>query len=940
TYGADISRRHRWIRGDWQLAGWLLPLVPGPAGQRLRNPLSALSVWKLFDNLRRSLVAPALTLLLLLGWTVLAHAGMWTLAVIAILMLPAASALAVGLLRKSDEVLVRQHLAATASAGGHHAAQTVLALAFLPYEATVNLDAIARTAWRVLVSHRRLLEWNPSAAGEPVRSMWIAPVVAAGAAAAVALTAPLALAQAAPILFLWLASPGIARWISRPLARREAKLTAGDARFLRKLARRTWAFFDTFVGAEDHWLPPDNFQEHPLATVAHRTSPTNMGLALLANLAACDFGYIAAGQLIDRTAKALDTMKGMGRYEGHFYNWYDTQTLAPLTPLYVSTVDSGNLAGHLMTLRPGLLALADARIMGPRWFEGLGDTLRSLADAVEGTAPASLARLGQALGTAFDAESMALEAGRTWLDRIAMGAAGVAADLAAAPGSESAFWADALVRQCRLLQEELAHLVSPERASSMALTGIPTLRELAAVEAQRFPAGERHAAERLGQIERLALECDELARMDFDFLYARTRHLLSIGYNVAERRLDPGYYDLLASEARLADFVAISQGQLPQESWFALGRRCTAVGGRPVLMSWSGSMFEYLMPLLVMPTFEGTLLDETCRVAVERQIAYGKQRGVPWGVSESGYNAVDASLNYQYRAFGVPGLGSKRGLAEDLVIAPYASALALMVAPEAACLNLQRLSSEGLAGRFGLYEAVDYTASRLPRGQPSAVVRSFMAHHQGMVLLSLGYLLLDRPMQARFESDPLFKASLLLLHERIPKAAALYSHPAELSAIRATSSSPEAPVRVILTPDTPVPEVQLLSNGRYHVMVTNAGGGSSRWKDIAVTRWREDGTCDDRGAFCYVRDVASGDFWSTAYQPTLKRPSHYEAIFAESRAEFRRSDNDIECHTEIVVSPEDDIELRRLRITNRSRSRRTIEVTSYAEVALAPPAAD
>jgi len=351
-------------------------------------------------------------------------------------------------------------------------------------------------------------------------------------------------------------------------------------------------------------------------------------------------------------------------------------------------------------------------------------------------------------------------------------------------------------------------------------------------------------------------------------------------------------------------------------------------------------MFEYLMPLLVMPTFEGTLLDETCRVAVERQIAYGKQRGVPWGVSESGYNAVDASLNYQYRAFGVPGLGSKRGLAEDVVIAPYASALALMVAPEAACLNLQRLSSEGLAGRFGLYEAVDYTASRLPRGQPSAVVRSFMAHHQGMVLLSLGYLLLDRPMQARFESDPLFKASLLLLHERIPKAAALYSHPAELSAIRATSSSPEAPVRVILTPDTPVPEVQLLSNGRYHVMVTNAGGGSSRWKDIAVTRWREDGTCDDRGAFCYVRDVASGDFWSTAYQPTLKRPSHYEAIFAESRAEFRRSDDDIECHTEIVVSPEDDIELRRLRITNRSRSRRTIEVTSYAEVALAPPAAD
>ena len=380
--------------------------------------------------------------------------------------------------------------------------------------------------------------------------------------------------------------------------------------------------------------------------------------------------------------------------------------------------------------------------------------------------------------------------------------------------------------------------------------------------------------------------------MEYDFLYDKARHLLAIGYNVGERRQDPSYYDLLASEARLCSFVAIAQGQLPQESWFALGRLLTTAGGEPILLSWSGSMFEYLMPLLVMPTYENTLLDQTYQAAVERQIAYGNQRGVPWGMSESGYNTVDAHLNYQYRAFGVPGLGLKRGLAEDLVIAPYASALALMVAPEAACLNLQRLAAEGLEGQFGFYEAIDYTPSRLPRGQSSAVVRSFMAHHQGMSFLSLAYLLLDRPMQKRFESDPLFQATTLLLQERIPKATAFYLHTAELSDIRAISSGPEMPVRVLSSPDTPIPEVQLLSNGRYHVMVTNAGGGYSRWKDLAVTRWREDTTCDNWGTFCYIRDVTSGVFWSNTHQPTLKRAETYEAIFSEGRAEFRRRDLD------------------------------------------------
>ncbi|MET0681857.1 MAG: glucoamylase family protein [Casimicrobiaceae bacterium] len=1001
TYSADMSRRHRWIRGDWQLAGWLLPLVPGPGRRRLRNPLSALSRWKLFDNLRRSLVPAALTLVLLLGWTVLPHAWLWTLAVLAVLLLPSACAFVVQLSTKADDVLPKQHLAATASVAGRDAAQTALTLAFLPYEATVNLDAIVRTSWRMLVTHRRLLEWNPSAMEDPDRhrgedtlerhglaasvgSMWIAPVIATAETILLAASDSVALATAAPILLLWFVSPAIAWWVSRPLARREARLATEQILFLRTLARRTWAFFETFVGPDDQWLPPDNQQEHPIALVAHRTSPTNMGLSLLANLTAYDFGYIPAGRLLLRTANAMGTMSTLERYEGHFYNWYDTQSGKPLPPLYVSSVDSGNLAGHLLTLRPGLAALADDRIFELRWFEGLTDTLRALADAIGGTAPAPLARLRRDLETAYDSRPASIAAAREWLERLATGVTEVAAEVAKLPGpdaasetaptSEPAFWLAALDRQCRNFLDELAFLVpwsalpaAPEGSSDWpGLRGIPTLRELAALEAQLLPGAEqsrhadaapadraaqdehfrvaieasRRAALRMAEIERLVQQCDALARMEYGFLYDPARHLLAIGYNVGERRRDSSYYDLLASEARFASFVAIAQGQLPQENWFALGRLLTSSGGKRVLLSWSGSMFEYLMPLLVMPTYDNTLLDRTARVSVARQIAYGKLRGVPWGISECGYNSVDASLNYQYRAFGVPGLGLKRGLSDDLVVTPYASALAMMVEPEESCLNLQRLAADGLAGRFGLYEAIDFTPARVPRGQQSAVVRSFMAHHQGMILLSLAHALLGRPMQRRFESDPLFKATLLLLQERIPKVAALYSHPAELSAIRSISGGPEAPVRIFEHPDSPVPEVQLLSNGRYHVMVTNAGGGGTRWKDLAVTRWREDSTCDNWGSFCYIRDTGSADFWSTAHQPTRARPARYEAIFTEARAEFRRRDKDFESHVEIVVSPEDDIELRRLRITNRSRTRRTIDVTSYAEVALATPASD
>ncbi|HWJ06043.1 MAG TPA: glucoamylase family protein [Steroidobacteraceae bacterium] len=994
TYAADAARRHRWIRGDWQIASWLLPRVPDAAGRPCRNPLPGLSRWKIADNLRRSLVPIALLLLLLAGWVLLPWPWAWTLLVAGIVLVPPLLNLVLHVVRVPLEVTLRQHLKASLESALTQWGQAALVLACLPHDACLHADAIVRTQWRVLVSHRRLLEWNPYAdatrggpSGLPwsVRSPWLAPALALATGAYLGAARPSVLLLAAPLLLLWLVAPALTAWLSRPLALPEPELSEAQRDFLRMLARRTWAFFERVVGPDDNWLPPDNFQQQPGPFVAHRTSPTNMGLALLANLAAHDFGYLPAGRLLERTASALRSMASLERYRGHFYNWYDTQTLQPLQPRYVSTVDSGNLAAHLLTLRIGLLALPDSPIVPRRALEGLADTLAEVdASAGAGTGSAH-AEMRQALASAMAAGMTSLDVAQQSLERLTRLAADIAASASAttatvAPGSHEPRhnWTRTLLEQCQVVRDELAYMApwtslgpTPAGLERFVPRGIPTLRDIAGLESRllhditrelaarrdddpactwllahrdAIAAASALAEQELATIEALAAQAAEFATPEFDFLYDPSRRLLAIGYSVTERRRDASFYDLLASEARLSSFLAVAQGQLPQETWFALGRRLTLAGGEPVLVSWSGSMFEYLMPQIVMPSYRNTLLEQTNRAAVRRHIEYGRQRGVPWGMSESGYNMVDVHRNYQYRAFGVPGLGLQRGLADDLVVAPYATALALMIEPEVACENLQRLVEEGALGAFGMYEALDYTPSRIPRGQARAVVRSYMAHHQGMSLLALADLLLDHPFQRRFAADPLFQATLMLLHERVPRAAAFPAHPAALSVARATAEVTAPPIRVIANPDTAVPEVQLLSNGRYHVLVTAAGGGYSRWHETAVTRWQEDATRDHWGSFCYVRDTASGAFWSNTSQPTRRRAEGYEAIFTEGRAEFHRRDRIegslVETRTELVVSPEDDIELRRIRLINRSDERRVLEVTSYVEVALAPPIAD
>ncbi|HTB51809.1 MAG TPA: glucoamylase family protein [Ferruginibacter sp.] len=980
-YGTDMQRRHRWIRGDWQIAAWVLPFVPGNPKGFTKNPLSLLSKWKIFDNIRRSLVPISFLLLFLYGWIFSAAPMFWTTAVILIILTPSIINFIWDLWKKPDDVLFSQHFVFSVRAGKDHFVQQAIDLICLPYEVYSNIDAILRTLYRIFISRKKLLQWNPFNSAQNNQrtifraylNMWSAPVFAVALFVYLSLYNHFALVIATPILILWVLAPSIAWFVSLASTKREDHLSVEQNIYLRTLARRIWAFFETFVTEEDNWLPPDNYQEHPVERVAHRTSPTNIGLSLLANVTAHDFGYITTSKLVERVSNTIGTMLSMERYQGHLYNWYDTVSLVPLHPKYISTVDSGNLTGHLITLKQALANISDKRIISENTFEGLLDTLRIMIEKTK--EKSDVKKFLQAIIDTYPTETTSLTQTKKYIDKLDAAFTDLLVNLDLDPDNEDDWWSEKISLQIKNIKNELASLAPwlllppvPKKFESLIpeLPAVASLKELAKIEQlllhkiiecyssentveenewltnlrESITESGRRAKEMILILDQLVVKCTELSNIDYDFLYDRSQHLLTIGFNVDEQRKDNSYYDLLASEARLTTFVAIAQGKLPQESWFALGRQLTNLGTTPILLSWSGSMFEYLMPNLVMPTYNNTLLEQTNIAVVQKQIEYAKKRGVPWGISESGYNMVDAQLNYQYKAFGVPGLGFKRGLGEDTVIAPYASVMALMVAPEDAYKNLQVLKEAGFESKYGFYEAIDYTAARLLRRQTSSVVRSFMAHHQGMSFLSISYLVHNQPMQKRFESEVQVKSTLLLLQERVPRITTFYSPSVHASDINLVPAGTDTSMRVINTPHTTTPEVQLLSNGRYHSMITNAGGGYSKWKNIAVTRWREDATCDNFGTFCYIRDLDSNIFWSSAYQPTLQQGENYEAVFSQGRAEFRRRDLSLETHTEIVVSPEDDIELRRVHITNRSRKKRTIEITSYAEVVLAPAAAD
>ncbi|CAN5249419.1 glucoamylase family protein [soil metagenome] len=979
-YSIDSSRRHRWIRGDWQIGNWFLPWVPNAKGKFTSNSISALSKWKIFDNLRRSVVPIAMLLMLLLGWTVLAVPLFWTLAVIGIMLIPSISMSGFHLTQKPKEISFSRHVGNVFQGSVRSLLQALFQIMLMPYDAYLSIDAILRTHWRILISRRNMLQWNPSGFLQKQKEnlvtiylkMLFAPVIATATFYLLNNYFPDSILFAIPFLLAWALSPLVAYWISLPVKAHKSTISSDQKIYLRELARKTWAFFEAHVTPEENYLPPDNLQQYPIHTIAHRTSPTNIGLSLLSTLAAYDFGYVSISKVLNNTSNTFKTLDKLDRYAGHFFNWYDTQTLATLNPRYISSVDSGNLAGHLITLRQGLLELQHSPVLKTTLVEGLYDTLLVLYQHLQPKHQNAFKELKadfQTLKLSPDFQVKDLKSG---LEKITASLNRFILKTEIQPAEEANEWIGYMQRQIQDWLEEM-HLLAPvylfeTRPGRLKeikfIDGVPSLYNLSCFEKDAYTKrvtqihfskteeeslwlaefekslsyAKRLAKEKIIEIQRLAAKCADFSDMEYNFLYSKSQHLVSIGYNVDDHRLDGSFYDLLATEARLGLFVAVAQGKIPQESWFALGRRLAETNTSAVLLSWSGSMFEYLMPTIVMPSYENTLLDETTNGCVKKQIEYGKQLGVPWGISESCYNMVDAHLTYQYRAFGVPDLGFKRGLGLDLVIAPYATVMALMVDPAAAVKNLQIMEAKGYEGNYGFFESIDYSPSRLTRSKVPAIIQSFMAHHQGMSLLSLDYLLCNQPMQRRFEADLTFQTALLLLQERVPKSIGFHSLPKDSEEFVHVPATGE--IRVLKGHNSPYPEIQLLSNGKYHVMVSNAGGGYSRFNDIAVTRWREDSTRDSWGSFAYVRDLKDGEFWSTTFQPTLKEADSYEAIFSQGRAEFRRIDRGIELHTEIIVSPEDNVEIRRIHITNHSRSERKIEITSYGEVVISLPSAD
>jgi len=1005
TYVEYALRLHRWMRGDWQLLPWLGRTVPTADGHRVANVLSGLDRWKIIDNLRRSLAAPALLLFFIGGWLVLpGSAWLWT--AFAIL---APGAYLVGELQS---ILMgntrRGFVGDLVYRLGERFGRWFLVIAFLVSDTLLSLDAIGRTLWRLATNGRHLLEWrsaaharslfgSSSSRGNAWRMMWPSTAVALLLAVDLAIFKASALLPATPILILWMLAPEIAVWLGRPREFRQETLHHSDRLFLRRIARRTWLYFETFAGPEDNWLPPDNFQETPKSEIAHRTSPTNIGLFLVSAKAAHDFGFVGSSDFSVRVRNALDTTERLESYRGHILNWFDTRTLAPLEPRYVSTVDSGNLAVSLIALRKGCYEAADAPAIGEATWEGLRCTVDLLFEAVRDLPGPDMSAVKQCQDEIERALGRATGPGADWYGTVKLLTSEhcltldetIAACISASPDAterrlaEVHAWLERAHHHIRALSREAesflpwlaAVAAAPESMQNVArqlATILPSSMPMIELEDHKKRAAEvleKAAADQsLSVVDRewleatggvvengiaaqqalradlleLALRCDAMAYgMDFTFLYDDEARLFRIGYNVSTGQLDANHYDLLATEARIASFFAIAKHDVPIEHWFSLGRPVTRLKNRPAVLSWNGSMFEYLMPPIFLPGQRDTLLGESEMAAVEFQRLYARERGVPWGISESAFATTDAEGNYQYRAFGVPGLGLRRGLTDDLVIAPYASALALCCWPSAAVENLRHLHELGAVGVYGFHDAVDYTASRVTEGKAFNLVRNYMAHHHGMTMTAIANALNDDIFVRRALAGRRMQTVEQLLLERVPWDAPIEKGRLDEERLAARKErtvqalSPWVPSR-----QTMVPQIQMLGNGRMASWISESGAGGLMLDKTALTRWRPDATTDSYGYWIYVRDAETGDIWSAGRLPTGVESADSTVLFHQHMVEFFERNNGIAVRIEASISPGDDADIRELSVTNESGRPRRIEFTSYAEVVLAPPLDD
>lgn len=1005
-------RQHRWIRGDWQIADWLLPRVIDGTGRRLPNPLSMFNRWKILDNLRRSLIPPASALLLLFAW-------------FKPLPLAAAASVLVGINILSAPLtdLVTWFLSpirlrtSIPSQLLRNLKRSLMEASLMIQKAYLNADAITRVWFRRFISHRNMLQWTTAHAAQAstdkrlrnlISVMGLVSALSVLISVTVFYTNRSSLFAALPFLLLWFVSPALVWWIGRRKIPKVVDISPEDNAFLRSVARRTWRSFDDLVGSRTNWLPADNYQVSHTFEIAQRTSPTNIGLYLLSLLGAGDFGYLTPADMIDRINVTLGTMERMQRYEGHLLNWYDTDTLKPLRPMYVSTVDSGNLLGSQWTLVQGIREFLDTPLLGPEPLSGIADTASVLEEEMRkaGLKEGPLNSVKELISLASHGDGRDPANTIDHIHRAASLSQVILEDLSGLfPGSNptgggegpeesslsvrevlywakqvqrlSSVWADVSARYLGWMEEilQLSENEKGELFSGLNINGdgllaeAPSLRQIANENHPLITAIMKQSVEEdisgegsmtlkgiresltsaiwwsydlIEEANTAISRCLELAdAVNMRFLYNNRKRLFHIGFNVTDQRLDNSFYDLLASEARLASFISIARGEIPVHHWQALGRPHGSVGRRRVLLSWGGTMFEYLMPHLLIKTFENSMLHMACREAVSLQMDYGRQMGVPWGISESAYADLDSFRVYQYKGFGVPGLGLQRGLEEDLVIAPYASLLALPIYPEETLHNLHWLDRMGLLDSHGYFEAIDFTRQRLREGDAGVIVRTYMAHHQAMGFLALDNFLNGNPMQRRFHADIRVRSTEPLLFERIPALPPVYRVPTEERAPSSATPVEIAPSESKFdTPHTTRPKTQLLSNGRYSLMITNSGGGYSRWQDLDVTRWQADPTRDHWGVFCYIKDMESERIWSNTYQPVGGRMDNYVVSFALDRAEIRRSDGGVETETEILVSPEDDTEIRRITLINRSGRKRTLQVTSYVEPVLSSHRAD
>ncbi|PSJ58531.1 GH36-type glycosyl hydrolase domain-containing protein [Pseudaminobacter soli (ex Li et al. 2025)] len=930
-YSVDASRHHRWARGDWQLLGFIFDPKSG---------VPALSRWKMIDNLRRSLTPIFWVMAAIAGWTLLpfTQAAQWQALLILVLFMAPTFDIVDSILPKTRDATPRGHFSALFRDIAFGTAMVALRIVLMAHLAWMMGDAIVRTLYRLFVSRQNLLEWRTASQAHKTggndlysyyRMMRGAVIIAiAGLAIPVAADSTGAFVAFFFAIF-WAGSPAFAWLISRSAETEDRlRISHHDVQRLRTVARRTWAFFEKFVTPAENYLPPDNFQETPQPVLAHRTSPTNIGVYLLSIVSARDFGWISLAEAADRIDQTMGTIERMQRYRGHLYNWYETTNLRPLSPLYVSAVDSGNLAGHLIAVAAACAEWAEApsvHLQGD--FDGLLDAVEILSESLDDLPDdrRQLRPLRQRLRDRIDGMSRAVETIKEQPEMASIRTINLAVLSGEIRKLASAIHTEVGTSRSEVLTEWAAKL---EAACEAHVHDAHSDEK--SIEALR--AKLKNLQERT---RRFAFE------MDFSFLLRRERKLLSIGYRVEEHQLDESCYDLLASEARLTSLFAVAKGDISTEHWFRLGRPIVEIGFKGALMSWSGSMFEYLMPPLVMKEPQGGLLNQTSQLIIRRQIQYGRSKGIPWGISEAAYNARDREMTYQYTNFGVPGLGLKRGLAQNTVIAPYATVLAAQFMPHEAVQNLARLRRIGALGRYGFHDAVDFTPQRVPDGANHAVVYNYMAHHQGMSIAAVANAIFEGRMRDRFHSDPVIEAAELLLQEKAPRdipVATVRTEADERGKLEVVEESPDT--RLIVQPARALRATNLLSNGRYSVMVTAAGSGYSRWNDLSVTRWQSDPTEDRYGSYLFLRDSETGDWWSATTEPKRAVSEHAQTLFGDDKASFVKTVGTLRSEVECIVVSEGNGEARRITIANDGIADRHIEITSYAELVLAPEMAD